>query len=172
MDLAYEFDVQAVFLISQHLCFNELLLGLISLFSKGITLLINTHHTVMLCLCPLGQFSNQSAELTGTGDARLFGFFTSTPVEVGQLDKGSAQVISSTPLPAVEVPMAWAFSFWGGDFYLYTATFGETTVVLAAAVGAILLLGGATGSRKREEASDESESSDSRDKTEGGGGQG
>lgn len=24
-------------------------------------------------------------------------------------------------LPAVETPAAWAFSFWGGDFYLYTA---------------------------------------------------
>ncbi len=68
-----------------------------------------------------GPFASQNAELTGTGDGRLFGFFTSTPVEVAALDKMSGDVTSSTPLPSVEQPIAWAFSFWGGDFYLYTA---------------------------------------------------
>ena len=47
---------------------------------------------------------------------------------MGELDKSSANVTSSVPLPTVEVPNAWAFSFWGGDFYLYTASFGNTTV--------------------------------------------
>jgi len=75
-----------------------------------------------------GGFAGQNAELTGTGDGRLFGFFTSVPVEVGELDKGNASVINSVPLPTVEVPNAWAFSFWGGDFYLYTASLGTTTV--------------------------------------------
>jgi hypothetical protein len=49
-------------------------------------------------------------------------------VAVGEIDRASAQVIGSTPLPTVQVPMAWAFSFWGGDFYLYTATSGDSTV--------------------------------------------
>jgi len=75
-----------------------------------------------------GQFANQSAELTGTGDGRLYAFFTSTPVEVAEINKSNAATISNVPLPTVEVPMAWAFSFWGGDFYLYTASFGDTTV--------------------------------------------
>ncbi len=75
-----------------------------------------------------GQFTNQSAELTGTGDARLFAFFTSTPVEVAEINKSNAATISNVPLPTVEVPMAWAFSFWGGDFYLYTATMGDSRV--------------------------------------------
>jgi hypothetical protein len=75
-----------------------------------------------------GGFTGQNAELTGTGDGRLFGFFTSVPVEVGELDKSNANVINNVPLPAVEVPSAWAFSFWGGDFYLYTASIGTTTV--------------------------------------------
>lgn len=83
-------------------------------------------------LSPIGEFGGafygQTAELTGTGDGRLYGFFTSTPVEVGEIDKASAQVVGSTPLPTVQVPSAWAFSFWGGDFYLYTATAGDTTV--------------------------------------------
>lgn len=74
---------------------------------------------------PIGQFtgslSGQNAELTGTGDARLFGFFTTTPVRVAELDKGSGAILSNKALNGVETPSAWAFSFWGGDFYLYTA---------------------------------------------------
>lgn len=76
-------------------------------------------------LSPLGAFtgalSGQNAELTGTGDGRLFGFFTTTPVQVVELDKNNGGTINPVKLPAVETPSAWAFSFWGGDFYLYTA---------------------------------------------------
>jgi len=76
-------------------------------------------------LVPIGQFtgglSGQSGELTGTGDARLFGFFTTTPVQVSEIDKATAATNAPQSLPAVETPAAWAFSFWGGDFYLYTA---------------------------------------------------
>jgi hypothetical protein len=74
---------------------------------------------------PIGGFTGalrgQSAELTGTGDGRLFGFFTTTPVRVVEIDKATAAVVNSAPLTQVETPQAWAFSFWGGDFYLYTA---------------------------------------------------
>lgn len=89
-------------------------------------------------LTPVGSFTgplaSENAELTGNGDGRLFGFFTTTPVEVAEIDKTTGAILSSTKLPAVETPTAWAFSFWGGDFYLYTApdpTFepGRTTNV-------------------------------------------
>jgi hypothetical protein len=76
---------------------------------------------------PIAQFGNdakltgQSAELTGTGDARLFGFFTTTPVRVAQIDKGTAHILSDMPVSGVPTPQAWAFSFWGGAFYLYTS---------------------------------------------------
>jgi len=76
---------------------------------------------------PLGQFTGalagQNAELTGTGDARLFGFFTTSPVEVAEIDKTNkpGAILKTAKLPKVETPAAWAFSFWGGDFYLYTA---------------------------------------------------
>ena len=76
-----------------------------------------------------GTFTGQNAELTGTGDGRLYGFFTSSPVEVGILDKVTGEVESSTLLPTVEQPAAWAFSFWGGDFYLYTAPSGVSSRV-------------------------------------------
>lgn len=76
-------------------------------------------------LVPIGNFDNnlrgQSAELTGTGDGRLYGFFTTTPVRVAQINKLNAMILDNRPLPQVETPSAWAFSFWGGDFYLYTA---------------------------------------------------
>jgi hypothetical protein len=76
-------------------------------------------------LVPVGQFTGslagQSGELTGTGDARLFGFFTTTPVQVTEVDKATGATASPQSLPEVETPAAWAFSFWGGAFYLYTA---------------------------------------------------
>jgi hypothetical protein len=80
-----------------------------------------------LQLSPVGQFSGdsaltgQSAELTGTGDARLFGFFTTTPVRVAQIDKTSGAILSDMEVTGVAMPAAWAFSFWGGSFYLYTS---------------------------------------------------
>ncbi|WP_148313937.1 hypothetical protein [Sorangium cellulosum] len=74
---------------------------------------------------PVGEFSGSlrgaSAELTGTGDGRLFGFFTTTPVQLAEIDKETGEILEATDLPGIETPSAWAFSFWGGDFYFYTA---------------------------------------------------
>jgi hypothetical protein len=75
-----------------------------------------------------GQLSGQNAELTGTGNARLFGFFTTTPVQIAEVDKSSAATSNVKQLAGVETPAFWAFSFWGGKFYLYTcpdATFNS-----------------------------------------------
>ena len=81
-----------------------------------------------LSVTTIGPFSNdsnltgQAAELTGTGDARLFGYFTTSPnVRVAQIDKTTANIISDNALMNFPPPMDWAFSFWGGDFYLYTS---------------------------------------------------
>ncbi|MGH7297783.1 MAG: hypothetical protein ACRELB_22785 [Polyangiaceae bacterium] len=74
---------------------------------------------------PIGPFSGtlngQNAELTGTGDGRLFGFFTSSPVRVAQIDKASGGTQTPVTMTGVQVPNDWAFSFWGGHFYLYTS---------------------------------------------------
>jgi hypothetical protein len=76
-------------------------------------------------LTPIGNFSGalsgQDAELTGTGDGRLFGYFTTTPVEVGPIDKATGATQMPVPMTGVRAPSDWAFSFWGGHFYLYTA---------------------------------------------------
>ncbi|HVK68163.1 MAG TPA: hypothetical protein VM694_27080, partial [Polyangium sp.] len=68
-----------------------------------------------------GAFKGQSAELTGTGDGRLFGYYTTTPVQVGQIDKVTGAVTNTKAITGLETPSAWAFSFWGGSFYLYAA---------------------------------------------------
>jgi len=60
-------------------------------------------------------------ELTGTGDGRLFGFFLSTPVSVAEIAPSTAKILSITPQPTVDVGGGWAFAFWGGDFWLFTA---------------------------------------------------
>jgi hypothetical protein len=74
-----------------------------------------------------GSLAGASAELTGTGDARLFGFFEGSPLgdagaaSVVQIDPTSEAAIKQYSLPTIDTGSDWAFSFWGGDFYLYTA---------------------------------------------------
>ena len=63
-------------------------------------------------------------ELTGTGDGRLYGFLQSKPLAIAAVDKSTAVFSQKAPLSTVQQPAApmFAFSFWGGDFYVYTAT--------------------------------------------------
>lgn len=68
-----------------------------------------------------GSLAGQNAELTGTGDGRLYGFFTTAPVEVAEITKTNGSTQTPVPMTGVKVPNDWAFSFWGGHFYLYTS---------------------------------------------------
>lgn len=68
-----------------------------------------------------GTLSKRGAELTGTGDAQLFGFFTTNPASLAVIDVGTAKASGIVPLPGVSTGQAFAFSFWGGDFWFYTA---------------------------------------------------
>lgn len=73
----------------------------------------------------VGDYTNglggNECELTGTGDARLFGFYAMlSPPKLAEIDKGSA----GTPNPItlnIQASSSYAFSFWGGDFWFYTA---------------------------------------------------
>jgi hypothetical protein len=60
-------------------------------------------------------------ELTGTGDGRLFGFFTTAPASLAELGTAPVAATGNVSLAGVTTGDAWAFSFWGGDFYLYSA---------------------------------------------------
>jgi hypothetical protein len=68
-----------------------------------------------------GALAGQNAELTGTGDGRLYGFFTTMPVQVASIDKKAGGTQAPVAIKGVQTPNDWAFSFWGGHFYLYTS---------------------------------------------------
>jgi len=66
-------------------------------------------------------------ELTGTGAGNLYGFWApsqTTDTAIVQIDKPTAQVTPVVTLPGVTFGTGWAFAFWGGDFYLFTAPGG------------------------------------------------
>ncbi|MBX3229238.1 MAG: hypothetical protein KIT84_18545 [Labilithrix sp.] len=66
-----------------------------------------------------------SAELTGTGDGRLFAFYRHTDgfgdSYIGEVDQESGFIRAERHLPTVELGQGWAFAFWGGDFYMFHA---------------------------------------------------
>ena len=80
-------------------------------------------------VAPFGHAAHDLAvnmsELTGTGDGRLFGFFApvndASPSYIVQLDPSTAAVSSPVELPGIVEGNGWAFGFWGGDFYTFTA---------------------------------------------------
>lgn len=73
-----------------------------------------------------------SPELTGTGNAELWGFFPTegTPT-VQKIDKtnGGALRTFSEPTLAGQ-PLAWAFAFWGGDFWVFLMKDFETNTTV------------------------------------------
>jgi hypothetical protein len=66
------------------------------------------------------------AELTGTGAGDLFAFYRSGSNDsiIGQVDKATARVTAQSLLVGVNQGNGWAFAFWGGDFYTFTAPSG------------------------------------------------
>ncbi|WP_237244394.1 MULTISPECIES: hypothetical protein [Sorangium] len=70
---------------------------------------------------PLGQGAGANADLTGTGDGRLFGF-VKQPAEgsfVSELDKLTGATLSERALPGVTIGSSWAFATWGGAFWFF-----------------------------------------------------
>jgi hypothetical protein len=72
------------------------------------------------------------SELTGTGGGQLFGFFETSPgsgaAAIGQIDRATGKLVARNDLPGVAIAGGWAFAFWGGDFYTFTAPGGGTIV--------------------------------------------
>jgi hypothetical protein len=60
-------------------------------------------------------------ELTGTGLAELWGFYPdTTPPKVARINKLTGAEEMVFPLASLQgTPAAWAFAFWGGDFFLF-----------------------------------------------------
>ncbi|HEY3450147.1 MAG TPA: hypothetical protein VGK67_27585 [Myxococcales bacterium] len=62
-----------------------------------------------------------SPELTGTGDGNLWGFFPNKDSpKVSQIDKTTGGDLKTFTASAIAGdPSAWAFAFWGGDFFIF-----------------------------------------------------
>ena len=77
-----------------------------------------------------GDVAGWRCELTGTGDARLFGFFTKSPARLAEIKKADGSTPQSVLLPGVDASAGgYAFSFWGGRFWFYTANGTPTSSV-------------------------------------------
>jgi hypothetical protein len=84
-----------------------------------------TINTTTLELTPISDYdllAGKGAELTGTGDARLFGYFQDTPIRLAEIDKTDAHIITYNDLIEIPVGTSWAFAFWGGVFYIMSGT--------------------------------------------------
>jgi hypothetical protein len=73
-------------------------------------------------------------ELTGTGLAELWGFFpvtgNNTMARVSKIDKMTATESGTIQLSSLTGQAeAWAFAFYGGDFYVFLASGGNATIV-------------------------------------------
>jgi hypothetical protein len=83
--------------------------------------------TSSLALTFVGSYDGFAApaELTGTGNAHLFAFFTAQdPINyprIAQLDPLKGKIIDQKSLFGTEIGTGFAFAFWGGDFWLFTA---------------------------------------------------
>lgn len=89
--------------------------------------------TQSLVLTPVGMYDkiDARAEMTGTGDGKLYGAFEGTPYVVAQIDKGKATILSQAPQSQIQyAPGAsnFAFAFWGGSFWLFVGPGTQTDV--------------------------------------------
>ena len=77
-----------------------------------------------------GILQGGRCELTGTGDARLFGFYTTEPAHLAEINKADGTTPTPIELPNVDAHTGgYAFSFWGGSFWFYTSANSDNSLV-------------------------------------------
>ncbi len=86
---------------------------------------LDTHDAIQFVGPYTGDLAGKTCELTGTGDGTLWGFFVTAPAQIAEISKGTGGIIMQKELTGVYAGNAWAFSFYGGDFYIYTASLGN-----------------------------------------------
>lgn len=93
--------------------------------NPGATSTLGTIDPSKFKLSPIAPLSKPigNPELTGTGDARLFAFGPDAPLShFAEIDKATAQVKSDVLIDLQQTSIsAWAFAFWGGDFYFFSS---------------------------------------------------
>lgn len=99
----------------------------------GTTTGLATIDTQSLVLNPIGMYDqmNARAELTGTGDGKLFGAFEGSPYVVAEIQKSDAKILSQAPQSQIQYAPGssnFAFAFWGGSFWLFVGPGTSTDV--------------------------------------------
>ncbi len=94
---------------------------------------LGTIDTGSLVLTRIGAYDaiSSRAEMTGTGDGRLFGAFEGTPYVVAEIDKTNAHIKQQWPQSPIQYPpnsSNFAFAFWGGSFWLFVGPGTSTDV--------------------------------------------
>ncbi|MBL9100736.1 MAG: hypothetical protein JNL82_07255 [Myxococcales bacterium] len=79
-----------------------------------------------LLLTKKSKTNFNGAEVSGSGDGRTFLFGGVNPSKLVEVDKTTGTIISTLPLPGLELTNAFAFAFFGGDFYLFTESNNNT----------------------------------------------
>ena len=74
----------------------------------------------------------QLPEMTGTGNAELWGFFPDASMpKVVKFDKTNGSLATSYPLPTLAGTMTgYAFAHWGGDYWVFLLKNGETSTTV------------------------------------------
>jgi hypothetical protein len=91
--------------------------------------------TASLTTQPIGTVTGWP-ELTGTGNAELWGFFPTNPggggtPRIDQIDKVSGAALRTFQLSTLAgEPAAWAFAFFGGDFFVFLMRTSELATVV------------------------------------------
>jgi hypothetical protein len=97
--------------------------------SKGLATIDTSSFTLQF----VGPFqpSIPGAELTGTADGRLYGYYknpSGSGSHVVEIDKTTATIVADDALQVGNPNDSWAFAYWGGDFYVFTGTTAASTV--------------------------------------------
>jgi hypothetical protein len=99
--------------------------------SKGLA----TIDTATMTATSVGSFSPSipGPELTGTGTGRLFALYTNATPEGGshiaEVDPTTGRILNDDSLMVGANTDGYAFAFWGGDFWIFTAEPGGPTTI-------------------------------------------
>lgn len=76
---------------------------------------------------PIAPIDYNGGELSGTGDGRLFAFAGAGDAKLVEYDRSTGEELAITALPGLQLTYAFAFAFWGGDFFFFTESGGIGT---------------------------------------------
>jgi hypothetical protein len=79
--------------------------------------------TATLALTVLGEGEGANADLSGTGDGRVYGFVKGddAAASVIAIDPADGATLDAAPLEGVTIGDAWAFAAWGGELSLFAS---------------------------------------------------